>query len=163
MHQSQVISGSNERTLQEKRRALTSLRTYQPGKVSSVRVASSSGAGTVPVATPATTTAPPRSNAPVTVYEDSFGGAAGASFSGMAAAAAPTSILSAVKRQEAPKENTLKPGTWSAAKLKKVHVGGVHRAPSFTSRFYYLFQFFYLFEFVEKCKILVKIIWKSSI
>lgn len=97
-------------------------------------MASSSGAGTVPVATPATTTAPPRSNAPVTVYEDSLGGA-GASFSGAAAAAAaPTSILSAVKRQEAPKENTLKPGTWSAAKLKKVHAGGVHRAPSFTSR-----------------------------
>lgn len=59
-----------------------------------------------------------------------------ASYNAIGAAAPPTSILSAVKRQEAPKENTLKPGTWSAAKLKKIHaVGGAQRAPSFTSEF----------------------------
>lgn len=127
-----LSSGPNERILQEKRRALTSLRTYQPGKVSSVRVASSSGAGTVPVnAIPALATS--RSNAPVAVYEDCLDEA---SYNAMGAAAAPSSILSAVKRQEAPKENTIKPGTWSAAKLKKMHGGGVLRAPSFTSKLY---------------------------
>lgn len=118
--------------MQEKRRALTSLHTYQPGKVSSVRVASSSGAGTVPVnATAATPIS--RSNVPIPVFDDSVGAAA-ASFSGIGASTGPVSILSAVKRQEAPKENTLKPGTWSAAKLKKIHTGSVPRTPSFTSK-----------------------------
>lgn len=126
-----VISGSNESKLQEKRRALTSLHTYQPGKVSSVRVASSSGTPTV-LNNPTAATPTLRPNAPIPVFEDTFGAC---SYNAIGAAAGPTSILSAVKRQEAPKENTLKPGTWSAAKLKKIHAaGGAQRMPSFTSK-----------------------------
>lgn len=99
-------------------------------------MASSSDAGTLSVNASGAIPNTHRSNAPVPVYEDSIGAA---SYSDMGAAAAPNSILSAVKRQEAPKENTIKPGTWSAAKLKKIHAGGTQRIPSFTSKSCYFY------------------------
>lgn len=74
---------------------------------------------------------PRPNNVSVSIYEEASGSSA-ASLD--AAAAAPSSILSAVKRPDAPKENALKPGTWTAAKLKKIHASGVQRAPSFTSK-----------------------------
>lgn len=97
-------------------------------------MASTSGAGTLPNTMPTFTGRP---NAAIPIYED-LSDAAAASFE---AAAPPPSILSAVKRQEAPKENTIKPGTWSAAKLKKVHASGVPRTPSFTSNSIQIMQF----------------------
>lgn len=121
-----VISGINERSLQEKRQALTSLRTYQPGRVGSVRVPASSGAGTWNENAASSFSRP---NATLSFYEDGSKNPHGA-VGGFA------SILSVVKRAEAPKENTLKPGTWSAAKLKKVQASGGTRTPSFASEWF---------------------------
>lgn len=54
-----------------------------------------------------------RSNAAVFVYEDkSEGAVAGAE-------AAPLSIITVARRQEAPKENTLKPGPWTTVPMKQ--------------------------------------------
>jgi hypothetical protein len=65
-----------------------------------------------------------RSNAPVSIYEDRGEEVRGAE-------AAPSSIVTAAKRQEVLKENTLKPGPWTTLPVKKKQA--VHRStPSFT-------------------------------
>lgn len=104
----------------EKRQALTSLHTYRPGRVGPVRVPSSNGIVTLPSGS---VTA--RSNTTVFVYEDK-GEVAGAG-----AEAAPLSIITAARRQEAPKENTLKPGPWTTVPVKK-RVIGSKTTPGFT-------------------------------
>ncbi|KAJ8954375.1 hypothetical protein NQ318_011048 [Aromia moschata] len=107
-----VLFGPDENRLMEKRQALTSLHTYRPGRVGSVRVPSSNGVVTVPASN-----ASIRSNAMVFVYEDRGGEVAGAE-------AAPLSIITAARRQEAPKENALKPGPWTTVPVKTRVVGG---------------------------------------
>ncbi|KAK5646419.1 hypothetical protein RI129_004883 [Pyrocoelia pectoralis] len=98
----QVISGVNEQRLLEQRHALTTLCPYMPGKVASERSVSSSGPGVVPSASSSS-----RSNVVVSVYEERENSARGAE-------APPSSILSVARRQIAPKENTIKPGQWTA-------------------------------------------------
>ncbi|EFA04692.2 mitotic checkpoint serine/threonine-protein kinase BUB1 beta [Tribolium castaneum] len=100
-----MIYGPNERDLSEKRQALTSLQTFKPGQVGSVRSAASEN--------PLTLGAPiaGRSNACIPVYEDKGQEVKGAE-------AGPISIIAAAKRQEVPKENTLKPGQWTTVVLK---------------------------------------------
>lgn len=118
-----MISGVDERRLFEKRQALTSLHTYRPGKVSSVRVPSSSTAPVLPLSMSAS-----RSNASVPIFEDNSENLLGA-------AVGPVSILTAAKRQEAPKENILKPGAWTTLPIKKQQCSGsAPKAPSFTSK-----------------------------
>ncbi|CAH0557013.1 unnamed protein product [Brassicogethes aeneus] len=98
------------RGLIEKRQALTSLVTYRPGRVGSVRVPTGAGAGVLPSGGPAQK---PRPNAGVQVYEEQRDGAYGGP------EAAPQSILSVARRQDAPKENTMKPGPWNTASARK--------------------------------------------
>ncbi|KAJ8951176.1 hypothetical protein NQ314_007716, partial [Rhamnusium bicolor] len=113
-----VLFGPDESRLMEKRQALTSLHTYRPGRVGSLRVPSSNGVVTVPSNTSTT------SNAMVFVYEDKGGEVAGAEI-------APLSIISVARRQEAPKENTLKPGPWTTVPVKKRGTG-FKSIPGFT-------------------------------
>ncbi|KAK9872882.1 hypothetical protein WA026_020236 [Henosepilachna vigintioctopunctata] len=113
-----MLYGPDERRLHEKRQALTSLRTYKSGRVGSVRVAAAP-AGIYPT----TSTENIRPNAFTVVYQDQGDEVRGA-------AAPPVSILTAVKRQEAPKENTMKPGPWMSMPVKKKMA--VHHTPSFT-------------------------------
>lgn len=108
----------------EKRQALTSLHTYRPGRVGSVRVPSSNGLVTLP-----SQGATSRSNAAVFVYEDKGEGAVAGAVAG--AEAAPLSIITVARRQEAPKENTLKPGPWTTVPVKK-RVIGARTTPGFT-------------------------------
>ncbi|XP_044268700.1 mitotic checkpoint serine/threonine-protein kinase BUB1 beta-like isoform X2 [Tribolium madens] len=105
-----MIYGPNERDLSEKRQALTSLQTFKPGQVGSVRNAISDY--------PVTLGAPVAglSNASIPVYEDKGPQVRGAE-------AGPISIIAAAKRQEVPKENTLKPGQWTTVVLKNKLVG----------------------------------------
>ncbi|KAJ8920747.1 hypothetical protein NQ315_004887, partial [Exocentrus adspersus] len=115
-----LLYGPNETHLMEKRQALTSLHTYRPGRVSSVRVPSSNGIVTVP-----SEGATVRSNAEIFVYEDK------GNVSTIGAEAAPLSLITVAKRQEAPKENTLKPGPWTTVPVKK-RVIGSKSTPGFT-------------------------------
>ncbi|XP_056638959.1 mitotic checkpoint serine/threonine-protein kinase BUB1 beta-like isoform X1 [Diorhabda sublineata] len=99
-----VIFGPNQSNLIEKRQALTALHTYRPGRVGSVRVPSSN-----PMVTfPSNSSISSRSNAVVHIHEDRAGEEASA-----VVEAPPVSIIAAVKRQEMPKENTLKAGPWT--------------------------------------------------
>lgn len=112
-----MLYGRNENQLREKRQALTSLHSFRSGRVANVRVPSAEGAVSLP-SNSATGTSRSANNAQVFVYEDR-----GAE-SMMGAEAAPVSIFTAVKRQEVPKENTLKPGPWTTVPVKKRVVGG---------------------------------------
>jgi hypothetical protein len=84
-----------------------------------------------------------RSNAPVSIYEDRGEEVRGAE-------AAPSSIVTAAKRQEVLKENTLKPGPWTTLPVKKKQA--VHRStPSFTglppnNYFIFLYKSTFLFN-----------------
>ncbi|XP_044751997.1 mitotic checkpoint serine/threonine-protein kinase BUB1 beta-like isoform X2 [Coccinella septempunctata] len=116
-----MLYGPSEDQLLERRQALTSLRTYKGGKaVGSVRVPAASGPGIYPT----TSNDNVRPNAAITVYQDDGDEIRGA-------AAPPVSILTVVKRQEAPKENLLKPGPWSLYPSKK-KMAVVPRKPPFT-------------------------------
>ncbi|RZC42274.1 mitotic checkpoint serine/threonine-protein kinase BUB1 beta [Asbolus verrucosus] len=127
-----IIYGPNERDLSEKRQALTSLCTYKSGHVGSVRNTSSSGPGTyvlkcirkssINLFLEASVIARP--NASIQIYEDE-----GEEFRG--AEAGPSSIVTAAKRQEVSKENTLKPGSWTTIPVKKRHAAQ-KLTPSFT-------------------------------
>ncbi|KAG5889015.1 hypothetical protein JTB14_033944 [Gonioctena quinquepunctata] len=108
------IFGRDENRLIEKRQALTSLHTYRPGRVSSVRIPSSNGVVTVPSHGSGS-----RSNAAISIYTDNNFETAGASTE-----AAPMSIVTAAKRQDVPKENTLKAGPWPTVPVKKRVLGG---------------------------------------
>lgn len=88
----------NESRLIEQRMALTSLHTYKPGVVGSVRL----GNGQVPILP--STSATPRTNATITVYQDNL--------ENEGAAALLPSVLSIARRQD-PKENILQPGVWT--------------------------------------------------
>ncbi|KAL1490895.1 hypothetical protein ABEB36_011572 [Hypothenemus hampei] len=87
-----VVYGPNKLRLNERRTALTSLTPYEPDKTHSIQL--------------------PTSNRSLFVYEDQ---ATSLSLDG----AAPRSIITAAKRQEAPKENTIKPGPWTTVPQKK--------------------------------------------
>ncbi|KAL3282790.1 hypothetical protein HHI36_005955 [Cryptolaemus montrouzieri] len=114
-----MLYGPDERRLIEKRHALTSLRTNKSGRVGSIRVAAAPSAGMYPT----TSSENVRPNAPMMIYHDGNEEIRGA-------AAPPVSILTAVKRQEAPKENTIKPGPWTTVPLKKKM--GAHQSAPFT-------------------------------
>lgn len=103
-----MLYGRDETRLREKREALTALHSYSSGRVPNVRTPSANGAVTFPV-----NSAKSGNNAQVFVYEDVGAETAGG------AEAAPVSIFTAVKRQEVPKENTLKPGPWATVPGKK--------------------------------------------
>lgn len=108
---------------------MTALSTYRHGsRVGNVRVPSLSSAG----ASQTAGVSVPRSNVPVSVYQSND-----ENFH-VAGAAAPTSILRAVRRQEPVKENTMKPGVWTAP-INKQSVGA-HKVPSFTGKFFFLSQ-----------------------
>nr|XP_023012037.1 mitotic checkpoint serine/threonine-protein kinase BUB1 beta [Leptinotarsa decemlineata] len=109
------IFGRDENQLVEKRQALTSLHTYRPGRVSSIRVPSSNGVVTVP-SHPSVS----RPNATVHIYTDK-----NVDMSGPSTEAAPISIVTAAKRQDVRKENTLKPGPWTTVPVKKRVVGPI--------------------------------------
>lgn len=110
----QMLYGTNEEQLIERRQALTSLRTYKGGKaVGSVRIPAVAG----PSIYPSTSNENVRPNAAITIYQDEGDEIRGA-------AAPPVSILTVVKREEAPKENLLKPGPWSIYPSKKETVVG---------------------------------------
>ncbi|XP_019868054.2 uncharacterized protein LOC109596895 isoform X2 [Aethina tumida] len=102
------------RSIVEKRQVLTSLHTYRPGRVASVRTASG-GPGAVGFGHAAS--APhSRTNAPIAVFEDNRTGA------GMTAGpddVGPQSIITAARRQNAVKENALRPGAWTGATKKR--------------------------------------------
>ncbi|CAG9838124.1 unnamed protein product [Diabrotica balteata] len=111
-----LLFGPNENHLIEKRQALTSLHTYRSGRVSSVRVPSSNSVVTVP----SNSSSSSRSNMVVHIHEDPSGDGAAA-----LPEAPPISIIAAVKRQEIPKENTLKAGPWTnMVPVKKRVIGG---------------------------------------
>ncbi|XP_076269939.1 mitotic checkpoint serine/threonine-protein kinase BUB1 beta-like isoform X4 [Rhynchophorus ferrugineus] len=104
-----LIFGRNENRLQEKRQALVSLHSHRSGRVSTVRMPSGSNNG-LPIIPIVPNT---QCNAQTNVFEDQ-------SVSGtLAAGAPPKSIITVAKRQEAPKENTLKPGPWTTVPHKK--------------------------------------------
>ncbi|XP_045472782.1 mitotic checkpoint serine/threonine-protein kinase BUB1 beta-like [Harmonia axyridis] len=116
-----LLFGPSEDHLIERRQALTSLRTYKGGKaVGSVRIPTGQGPGIYPT----TSNENIRPNAVVNIYQDEGDEIRGA-------AAPPVSILTVVKRQEAPKENLLKPGPWSLYPSKKSSTV-VPRKPPFT-------------------------------
>ncbi|XP_025830575.1 probable inactive serine/threonine-protein kinase bub1 isoform X4 [Agrilus planipennis] len=121
----QMIRGAevDAQRLEEQRRALTTLSTYGHGKmVPSVRIPISAGAGVLPSGAKANL----KENVVVPVYQDRDN----SKLLG-AEAVPPVSILSAAKRQQAPKENTIKPGVWTTAlPIKKGPMA--HRNPAFT-------------------------------
>ncbi|KAH1013504.1 hypothetical protein HUJ04_002488 [Dendroctonus ponderosae] len=110
-----MLYGPNEGRLQEKRQALTSLHLCSSGRVNNVRLPSGSANGIGTLAD-ARRDGP---NVALNIYEDQ----ASAFPTG---GAAPTSIITVAKRQEGPKENTLKPGPWTTVPHKK-RVLGTHR------------------------------------
>ncbi|XP_030753642.1 mitotic checkpoint serine/threonine-protein kinase BUB1 beta-like [Sitophilus oryzae] len=104
-----VLFGRNENRLQEKRQALISLHSHPSGRVNNVRVPSgtNNGISILP------NTHCVSSNVQPHVFEEQC-------LSGsLAASAPPKSIISVAKRQEAPKENTLKAGPWTTVSHKK--------------------------------------------
>ncbi|CAG9771963.1 unnamed protein product [Ceutorhynchus assimilis] len=113
------LFGPNENRLQAKRQALTSLPSYK-GKVNHVRHAGGSqmfGGGAIGVS----------SNVQLPqVFVDDGAGA------GLSGGAAPVSIVTVAKRQEAPKENTMKPGPWTTVPHKKRVLSNHKLVPSFT-------------------------------
>lgn len=113
-----MLYGPNEKVLLEKRQALTSLKTYKPGLVGSIRQISSSGPGMLGSSRSV------QLNGDIPVYLDN-----GEHFLG--AQAYPASILTAAKQNEAPKENILKPGPWTTMPVKK-RQAAQKSTPSFT-------------------------------
>lgn len=111
-----MLYGRDENRLREKRQALTSLHSYHSGRVPNVRVPNGEGLVTLP-SNSVTGSSRATSNAQVFVYEDR------GTESLVGAEAAPVSIFTAVKRQDVPKENTLKPGPWTTVPVKKRVVG----------------------------------------
>lgn len=106
-----MLYGRNENLLVQKRQALTSLHTFGMGRVSNVRTASSSSAAPVVVPNSNTRTIP---NASIQVFEERGAASLLASNQHLKRAeAAPNSIILAARRDEAPKENVLKPGPWT--------------------------------------------------
>ncbi|XP_050309277.1 mitotic checkpoint serine/threonine-protein kinase BUB1 beta-like [Anthonomus grandis grandis] len=101
-----MIFGPNENRLQEKRNALMSLHTYRSGRVSSVRVPSGATNGITSMPSHV------RPNQQLHIYEEA---ASNAIMGGVA----PDSIITVAKRQEGPKENTMKPGPWTTVPHKK--------------------------------------------
>lgn len=112
-----MLYGRDENRLREKRQALTSLHSYRSGRVSNIRIPNASGSVSLP-SNSGTGSSKAGNNAQVFIYEDR------GSESLAGAEAAPLSIFAAVKRQEVPKENTLKPGPWTTVPVKKRVVGG---------------------------------------
>lgn len=102
-----MLYGPNENRLQEKRQALTSLHTYRSGRVNNVRIPSANN-GIVTVSNFHQN--PP--NTQLHVFEDQ-------SAASLTGGAPPRSIITIAKRQEAPKENTLKAGPWATVPHKK--------------------------------------------
>lgn len=100
-----VISGTNEARLIEQRLALTSLQTYKPGVVGSVRMCNDQ----VPIM-PCTSTAS-KSNKSIPIYQD-------VSEELLGATALLPSILNIARRQD-PKENLLEPGVWTQSQSRK--------------------------------------------
>lgn len=84
--------------------ALTSLHTYKPGVVTSVRLY------TDQIPTLPCTSTEPRSNASIHVYHDVS--------EELGATAALPSVLSIARRQD-PKENLLHPGVWTQSQPKR--------------------------------------------
>lgn len=108
-HAGQQATGLGQMNLDERRHALTSLKSTLSGKVGIVRVGSSRAA---PIGGAATTS---RSNQQIKVFSDE-------KFDILGAGAAPVSILQVVKSDEAPKENVMNPGTWTSAyPMKRPH------------------------------------------
>ncbi|XP_066159064.1 mitotic checkpoint serine/threonine-protein kinase BUB1 [Euwallacea fornicatus] len=103
-----VLFGPNENRLHEKRQALTSLHSFR-GRVNSVRVPSgvSNGMSTFSHANPSQ-----NSNYQLKVHEDQVAAS-------LIGGAAPMSIITVAKLQEAPKENALKAGPWATVPNKK--------------------------------------------
>lgn len=110
---SHMLYGTDQRKLMEKRQALTSLASFKSGRVGSVRVSGRPGVPTLPSSS---NISQKLNNAPLLVYESTD------NEEHQGAVAVPNSILVAVKRNEAPKENTLKPGPWNSAAFGKKKV-----------------------------------------
>nr|CAH7764423.1 unnamed protein product [Callosobruchus chinensis] len=117
-----LLFGPDENRLQEKRHALTSLHTHHSGRVGSVRTPfTGGGAGTLGAVGVGGVT---NNAGAVRVYE-------GAGLQQAEAAAAPASVIAAVRRQDVVKENELKPGPWTTVPVKK-RVVGDKGGPAFT-------------------------------
>lgn len=112
-----MLYGRDETRLREKRQALMSLQSIRGGRVSNVRIPNANGVATLP-SNGAASSSRSGNNAQVFVYEDR------GTESLAGAEAAPLSIFTAVKRQDVPKENTLKPGPWTTVPVKKRVVDG---------------------------------------
>ncbi|XP_060527401.1 mitotic checkpoint serine/threonine-protein kinase BUB1-like [Cylas formicarius] len=119
-----MLYGPNQTRLLERRHALTALPLYASGRVSSVRQSSAAlpnGAFVVPGTS---------SENPLRIYEDRHRPTLPQD-----AAAGPQSIIKVAKRQEAPKENTIKAGPWTTIANNKKRAVGSHRPggrPTFT-------------------------------
>nr|CAI5834851.1 unnamed protein product [Callosobruchus analis] len=122
-----LLFGPDENRLQEKRHALTSLQTHHSGRVGSIRTPfPGGGAGTMGAVGVGGVTNNATAGA-VRVYE-------GAGLQQAEAAAAPASVIAAVRRQDVVKENELKPGPWTTVPVKK-RVVGDKGGPAFTGWF----------------------------
>ncbi|CAH1967134.1 unnamed protein product [Acanthoscelides obtectus] len=120
-----LLFGPDENRLQEKRHALTSLQPRHGGRVGMVRTAAFlSGPGAVTGGGGAVSRTNNNAACAVHVYE-------GAGPQQNEAAAAPASVIGAVRRQDAVKENELKPGPWTTVPVKK-RVVGDKVGPAFT-------------------------------